>query len=384
MRGLIRGGVVAAVMFAASPRALSQVPVMPPSAIRADDAAALATGWTLVTQGKHDEAARLASQVLARNTRSLPALSLLIETDIARAGATTALGTYESWLGGRTLEEPGMLRRIAFATLYEFARQERDTLARAESLQALVAEGDPDAVAVVTGPVAGISQTDERMLAALGNAEAIDRVTAQLKSTPGLKLRDIRVLGESRSPKAVAALIPILADPMPQNRAEAADALGKLGKADAIAPLKALLSDAHGQVRLTAAGALFRLGDVTGEPMLRELAAGDKAADRRTAALLLAPRPDEAWLSLVRSLASDPDPAVRLEAARLAATHDPAFAISIFNGLRADSNVAIREETELALAQSPVSGFAALRQFLRATNGLTRVRAAARLIVLTR
>jgi HEAT repeat protein len=357
---------------------------MPPSALRADDAAALATGWTLVTDGRHVEAAQLAAQVLARNPRSMPAFSLLIETEIARAGATTALGTYELWLGARTLEEPGILRRIAFAMLYEFARQDRDTLARAESLKALVAEGDPDAIAVVTAPVAGVSQTDERMLAGLGNAGAIDRVTAQLKSTPGLKLRDIRVLGDSGSPKAVAALIAVLADPMPQNRAEAAEALGKLGKPDAIAPLTKLLNDEHGQVRLTAAGALFRLGDVTGEPMLRELAASDKTVDRRTAALLLAPRPDDAWLALVRGLASDQDPTVRLEAARLVAPHDPAFAISIFDGLRADPNVAIREETQLALAQSPVSGFAAARQFLRATSGLVKVRAAARLLVLTR
>ena len=381
---LIKAGVAAALVLVATAATDAQVPVMPPSAIRADDAAALATGWTLVAQGKHVEAAQLAAQVLARNPRSMPAFSLLIETEIARAGATTALGTYESWLGARTLEEPGILRRIAFAMLYEFARQDRDSLARAESLNALVAEGDPDAVAVVTGPATGISQTDERMLAALGNGDAIERVAAQLKSSPGLKLRDIRVLGDSRSPKAVAALIPVLADPMPQNRAEAAEALGKLGKADAIAPLKKLLNDEHGQVRLTAAGALFRLGDGTGEPMLRELAASDKAADRRTAALLLAPRPDDAWLALVRSLASDQDPTVRLEAARLAAPHDPAFAISIFDGLRADPNVAIREETELALSQSPVSGFAALRQFLRATSGLVKVRAAARLLVLTR
>ena len=381
---LIKAGVAAALVLVATAATNAQVPAMPPSAIRADDAAALATGWTLVTQGKHVEAAQLAAQVLARNPRSMPAFSLLIETEIARAGATTALGTYESWLGARTLEEPGILRRIAFAMLYEFARQDRDSLARAESLNALVAEGDPDAVAVVTGPATGISQTDERILAALGNGEAIERVAAQLKSSPGLKLRDIRVLGDSRSPKAVAALIPVLADPMPQNRAEAAEALGKLGKADAIAPLKKLLNDEHGQVRLTVAGALFRLGDVTGEPMLRELAASDKAADRRTAALLLAPRPDDAWLALVRSLASDQDPTVRLEAARLVAPHDPAFAISIFDGLRADPNVAIREETELALAQSSVSGFAALRQFLRATSGLVKVRAAARLLVLTR
>src|SRR5512145_2945513 len=131
MRGLIKLGVAAVLMFAAWAGAFTQAPPMPPSAIRADEATALANGWTVLTQGNHAEAAQLAAQVLARNPRSIPALSLAIEADIARAGAATALAAYESWLGTRTLEEPGILRRIARATLQEFARQDRDVAARA-------------------------------------------------------------------------------------------------------------------------------------------------------------------------------------------------------------------------------------------------------------
>jgi HEAT repeat protein len=384
MRRLIRVCFAAVVMLAGSHGAHAQAPMMPPSAIRADEATALAAGWSLLTQGKPADAAQLAAQVLARNPRSISALSLAIEAEIARAGASTALASYESWLGARTLEEPGILRRIARATLYEFARQERDVAARAESLKALAADGDPDAQAVISAPLGTGSPETARTLAALGNAEAVDRVAAQLTSMPGLKLREIRALAESRSPKAAAALIPMLSDPAPQNRAEAAEALGKLQRSDVIPHLKALLNDPHGQVRLAASGALFRLGDVSGEPMLRELAASGNAADRRSAALLLAPQPDAGWLLLVRGLASDPDGAIRLDAARLLAEHDPALAQSIFAGLRADANLAIREETDLALAQSPVSGLAALRQYLRADSALVRVKAAARLLVLTR
>lgn len=384
MRGLIKLGVAAVLMFAASAGAFTQAPPMPPSAIRADEATALANGWTVLTQGNHAEAAQLAAQVLARNPRSIPALSLAIEADIARAGAATALAAYESWLGTRTLEEPGILRRIARATLQEFARQDRDVAARAESLKALAADGDPDAVAVITASAAGGGENDTRMLASLGNAEAVDRVAAQLKSMQGLKLREIRVLGESRSPSAVASLVPVLNDPMPQNRAEAAEALGKVGRPDMIPHLKALLNDPHGQVRLAASGALFRLGDSSGEALLRELAASKSVAERRAAAMLMSSRPDEAWKSLVRSLATAPDPTTRLEAAKLLAEHDPEFAITIFNTLRTDENLAIREETELALAQSPVTGFLALRQYLRTGSGLVKVRAAARLLVMTR
>jgi HEAT repeat protein len=356
---------------------------MPPSAIRTDEATALASGWTLLIQGGSAEAAQQAAQLLARNPRSIPALSLLIEADIVRAGSATALASYESWLGARTLEEPGILRRIARGTLYEFARQDRDVAARAEALKALAADGDPDAVAVIVASAAG-RETDMRLLASLGNPEAVDRVAAQLKSMTGLKLREIRVLGESGAPKAAASLIPVLSDPMPQNRAVAAEALGTLGRQDVIPHLKALLKDEHGQVRLAASGALFRLGDSSGEALLRELAASNNMADRRAAAMLMASRPDEAWKALVRGLGTAPDPTTRLEAAKLLAEHDPEFARSIFDTLRTDENLAIREETDLALAQSPVSGFQALRQFLRTGTGLVKVRAGARLLVMTR
>ena len=384
MRVLIRVAAVAALIFAPSPGVRAQTATMPPSAIRADEATALANGWALLTQGNHAEAAQMAAQVLARNPRSIPALSLAIEVDIARAGSATALLAYESWLGARTLEEPGILRRIARATLQEFARQDRDVAARAESLKALAADGDQDAVALITAAAAGGGENDTRMLAALGNPEAVNRVAAQLKASQGLKLREIRVLAESRSPSAVTALVPVLTDPMPQNRAEAADALGKSGRPDMIPHLKALLKDPHGQVRLAASGALFRLGDSSGEALLREMAASKNVAERRAAAMLMSSRPDEAWKSLVRSLATAPDPTTRLEAAKLLAEHDPEFAISIFNTLRRDENLAIREEADLALAQSPVSGFHVLRQYLRTATGLVKVRAAVRLLVMTR
>ncbi|HEY7474489.1 MAG TPA: HEAT repeat domain-containing protein [Vicinamibacterales bacterium] len=384
MREWIKLGMAAMVVAGASGTAFAQSPPMPPSAIRADEATQLATGWTLITEGKHAEAAQLASQVLARNPRSVPALSLLIEADIARAGSTTALASYESWLGARTLEEPGVLRRIARAALQEWARQDKDVQARAEAFKALVAEGDPDALSVLTASAGAGAENDLRILAALGNEQAIDRLIGQLKTAQGMKLREIRVLGDSRNPRAAAALVAVLTDPLPQNRAAAADALGNLNRLDVVPHLKALLNDMHGQVRLSAAGALFRLGDRSGETLLRELAASESFAERRSAALLLSSQPDEAWKALVRGLAAAPDAPTRLDAAKLMIDHDPEFSRAVFEGLRADENLAIREEADLALSQSPLAGFAALRQYLRAGTGLVKVRAAARLLVFTR
>ena len=384
MRSMKTFGAVAGFVLAAGTVAPAQVPTMPSSAIRADEAGPIASGWSFINEGKHAEAAQLAAQVLARNPRSLPALSLLVEADIARGGASTALASYEAWLGSRTLEEPGIVRRIARALLQEFARQDRDVAARAEALKALVAEGDQDALGVMTTSAAGSGENDLRTLAALGNAEAINRVAEQLKASQGLKLREIRVLGESRSRKAAAVLVTVLKDPMPQNRAEAAEALGKINEPEVVPHLQALLHDPHGQVRLAASGALFRLGDSSGEALLRQLAASDKSAERRVAALWMSSRPDEAWKSLVRGLAADPDPPTRLDAAKLIAEHDPELARSIFDSLRGDQNLAVREESDLAQAQSPVSGFPALRQFMRSGAGLVKVKAAARVLVITR
>src|SRR5688500_17703349 len=125
MRGRIKLGVAAAIVLAAGAATHTQVPTMPSSAIRSDEAGSVASGWAMIMEGKHAEASQLAAQVLARIPRSVPGLSLLIEADIARGGASTALASYEAWLGNRTLEEPGILRRIARAMLQEFARQDR-------------------------------------------------------------------------------------------------------------------------------------------------------------------------------------------------------------------------------------------------------------------
>ncbi|MCR4374805.1 MAG: tetratricopeptide repeat protein, partial [Acidobacteria bacterium] len=83
-------------------------PVVPPAAIPVEEAAVLAQYWVLLAEGKYDEAARTVGQVLSRYPRNVAVLSLVVETDIANGGATTALTSYETWLGNRSVEEPGI------------------------------------------------------------------------------------------------------------------------------------------------------------------------------------------------------------------------------------------------------------------------------------
>jgi HEAT repeat protein len=349
---------------------------VPPAAMPAAEAAALAEGWTFVAQGRYDDAAKATSGLLARYPRSTAALSLVIEIDIARRGADGALASYEAWLGGRPLDQPGVLRRVARAYLHEWGRQTSDVPARRAALQALVDDGDPEAGAALSaarGPSGEV-----------GGGRAVDAIVARMNAAPGLKLREVHLLADTGSPRAVAPLVGLLRDPQPENRAAAAEALGTLGGQDALEALRPLLEDPHGVVRIAAAGALFKHGDSSGAPLLQELAASDHVGSRRSAALLMANQPDEAWKALVRGLASDPDPSIQLDAARLLAPHDPDRARAILDRLANDASLAIREGAALALSETPISDFPTLRRLLRAPAGRVKVRAAGRILALTR
>lgn len=357
----------------------AQAPTLPGAAMPREEAAALAQGFVLLAEGKHDEAARTARRTIDRFPRSAASLALLIEADIASGGANTALTSYESWIGGRSTEEPSALRRVARAYLYEWSRQTSDMTARSEALLALADDGDVQARAVIAA-----AADDPSLRAKGGDHKAVDALLARMKAAQGSKVREIQMLGETRSDRAAASLVDVLDDPMPENRAAAADALGKLEFHDAIPRLKPLLDDPRGLVRVAAAGALYRMGDFAGAPVLEELASSEYSTVRRSAALLMASQPTESWKALVRGLASDEDPAIKLDAARLLAPHDPAFARSLFDQLLSDPNLAIQEQATMALAESPLAGFADLRRLLRTGAGPVKVRAAKRILELTR
>jgi HEAT repeat protein len=349
-----------------------------------EEAAVLAQCWTLVAQGRHDDAAAAAERVRSRYPRSVALLSVIVEIDIVRRGAVSALSTYESWLGTRSQEEPGVLRRVARAYLYEWGRQTREARVRAAALAALAEDGDAEAQATLSAGAKSGNDSDLRALAKLGDSGAIDSLAKRLKAGEGLLLGEIHALSETRGPRAAAALAHVLADSRPENRAAAADALGQVGDPGAVPRLRPLLDDPHGAVRVAAAGALFRLGDFSGTPLLLELAASEHATVRRSAAILLASQPDETWMALVRGLASDPDPSIRLDAARLLAPHDPVFARELFDRLMEDTNLAIREQASMVIAEAPESGLATLRKLLRTGAPQVKVRAAERVLELTR
>jgi hypothetical protein len=362
----------------------AQPPTLPPAVIPAEEAAAIAQYWVALAEGRGREAGAAASQLLGRYPRNVAVLDLAVEIEIARAGASAALGTYEAWLAGRPVEEPGVLRRVARSFLYEWSRQVTNGEARGEALNALAEDGDSAALSVLRAIAQSNSEDGLRTAVHLRNPQAIGQVIERMRATRGLKVRDLELLGDSGSPLAASALIEALKDPRPENRDAAARALGAIGGPAAEQALLPVLDDPHGVVRTSAAAALFKLGNYTGINILTALATSDSASVRRTAAMFMESRPDEAWKALVRGLLADPDPLIRLDAARMLSPYDPAASRSVLEQLAMDSNRAIREETELAIARLPVATFADLRGVMRTGQPVARVRAAGRVLEMTR
>ena len=75
---------------------------------------------------------------------------------------------------------------------------------------------------------------------------------------------------------------------------------------------------------------------------------------------------------------------VRIGAARLLGKHDPGAAMWALQSLTNDENLAIREEAQRVLPEAIGGDFAELRRYLRSADTDTRVRAAIRIVELTR
>ena len=347
-------------------------------------ATTLVEGWAALAKGDAAGASALAWQALGRDQHSVAALALAVEAELARGGVTAGLATYEKWLGSRKVDEAYMLRRIARALLVEASAKQPNATARLAALNALAADGDPEAFASLEQAALSNGFGELRALASMGNERAVQLLLARLASFPGSKTPIIDALGDSGSKLAVAPLKALLTDANDLNRAAAADALGRLGATEAIPQIKPLLNDQMFAVKMKAAGALFRLNDSSGLSVLNDIAGSEHAAIRVAAARELASQPDALWQSRVRALTEDPDPAVRLEAARLIAPYDQPLAKSTLDRLMREDNIGIREAASGVLVERVASDFATLRALLRSGDLVTRVKAAGRILELTR
>jgi HEAT repeat protein len=370
--------------------ALAQQPKAPveparPGAIGIEEATALTQGWALLAQGLTNEAAARAAQVLATYPTSAAAMMLAVEAEIARGGGHAGLDQYERWLGGRALDEPSTVRRVAIALLHEVAADGQKDAAHLEALRVLADDGDSEAAAELSAASTSGSPPELRALAATGNASAVKALISQLNSGGSNVLATLEALAQSGSALAIAPLADRLQDQAPEIRGAAVEGLGTLASQhDIIDRIKPALDDKSGYVRIKAAAALFRLGDMSGATMLQELWTAESEKSRLIAAQAMASQPDALWMDQVRRLTSAGEPEVRIGAARLIAPYDPQLARQIIDSGMADSNPAIRNMAAESLSEVLATDLKALRQLLRLPDRLARVRAAGRVLTLVR
>ena len=369
--------IVLLALWSVSAPALAQVPAHPIEEAR------VAEGRALLARGDAAAAATLGRDFLQQFPANAAVLEFAVDAEIARAGASSGLATYDCWAAANRQEDERALHRIARATLREAAAGAGTPALRREALQALAADGDADAA---TALASDAQQAGAGTAAATGDDRAVTALLAQLQ-TPMMgveRRRVIAALGESRSPRAVTPLIDTLSDPNPDVRMAAAEALGKLGAPQAIGPLKNLLSDPMFPVHYQAAAALFALKDPSGLPWLRQLERSPQPGIQLAAAQALRSQPDPAWLNLVRDLAQSPDAEIRRQAAELLGPHDPEAARAAIEPLLGSPNVAERDAATTSYLREVETDLGALRRYLRGAPPATRAQAAMRLLELTR
>lgn len=336
-----------------------------PAAQPAREVAAVARGWTLLAEGQADKASQLAVDLLRTSPRSVAVLSLLVETEIVRGGPIRALDAYDRWLERRRMEDGYALRRIAQAVLRDMARTDRGP--RAQAIAALEADGDD----TMSGQASGDAYDAGALIAQMGQ--------------PGPGRRNvITALGRTRDGRAVPALTAALNDPDPIVRAAAADALGNLAQPQAAASLRPLLQDPVFAVRMSAATALHSMRDGAGTAFLRQAASSEFGAIRVVAARALKDDAGPDWVATVRRLTTDEDPAVRRQAAELIAPHDPELASATLKPLLDDPNPAIREVARESYIDALATDLTVLKGHLRDQDATTRLKAAGRILQLTR
>jgi HEAT repeat protein len=374
--------VAIAIVVVASPAAAQDAS---PGAIARAEATAFAEGWTALARGDVATASSVATQVLRDYPRNPSSVALAVEVAVAAQGWRGGLDAYEQWIAGRPVEHFYTLRRVARAVLYDALASSRNIRLRLEVADALALDADPDLsawLAMLAAPTPG-GQQDSRTLAAAGNPEAVAALAASLAQDPR-PVDSIAALGRSRNPVALTPLVQMLESPRIEVRAAAATALGDLGVPGATTQLRRLLDDQHLLPRMAAVGALLKLGDPAGMTQAYEWFRSDVGDVKLKAAEYTASQADTTWQTHVRQLLQDPDPMVRIGAARLIGKHDPGAAMWALQSLANDENLAIREEAQRVLPEAIGGDFAELRRYLRAADADTRIRAALRIVELTR
>jgi hypothetical protein len=373
---------IVGLVAAASPVTAQDVP----GAVSRAEATAFAEGWTALARGDLAVASSVATQVLRDYPRNPGALALAIDVGVAAQGWRGGLDVYDQWIAGRSVEHFYGLRRVARAVLFDALASSANIRLRLDVADALARDGDPEVVAWtarLAQPSPGGTPADTRTLTAAGDQKAAAALAASLANDPR-PVDSIVALGRSRNAAMAAPLVSMLNSQRAEVRAAAASALGDLDARNAVPQLRQILKDPQLLPRMAAAGSLMRMGDSSATTLFYEWFRSEVADVRLKAAEYTSFNADTTWQANVRQLLQDNDPMVRIGAARLLGKHDPGAAMWALRPLTNDENIAIREEAQRVLPEAIGGDFAELRRYLRAADADTRVRAALRIVELTR
>ena len=195
-----------------------------PQSPSTQEALLLAQGFGYLSSGDMARAAAVAGQVLAQFPMSEAGAALAVAVELPRSGWIGALTVYEQWLGARKAEDPYILRRVARACLHDALG---NVSTRSRALEALVADGDQEAIAEASAGAAAGKFTETQALATAGDEKAVKAIIAQMDAMPQARATFIDALSRTHSKLAVPPLMKLLDDQDFATKARAADALGK-------------------------------------------------------------------------------------------------------------------------------------------------------------
>jgi HEAT repeat protein len=343
-------------------------------------AADLGRAWTAIAAGKHEIADKIAEQLLRKAPMDHAALTVGIAARCGAGNPMSALDAYEVWLKGSQSEDVFLLEPVALETLAGLSAS-NDPVVVAAALTKLARRDGERARALLARAKA--SPALDGVAAALGDAAATGRLTTAL-SSPNPRLKQLALTQITRSaPSALNAnhLAPLLGDPAPPLRAEAAKALAATGAPGAADLVRPLLGDQDPYVRASAAVALGHLGDAQGIETLEQMLNSPVADTAVMAAEVLGAKGVDVSQVAERALRAE-NPLTRLSAIPLIERSAPRRALDLLREAVRDSNPVVRLRAAAILSDLAVGDVALLRALLRDSTPEIRIHAAAALLAL--
>jgi HEAT repeat protein len=353
------------------------------------DTSALASAWTALAAGRHEEAVTLADRLLEREPWNHPAVLVKLRGLAAGRGPVMALDSYEQWLvaprGGRGQEDIYLLDPVIIGVLTELGRDGRVGI-RAQALARLAASGVTSARTELDS-LKSEGPAVDAALASLGDKQAQARLQTTSRSEGDQRVA-VEALGQ-QGPSGAPLLLDLLGTSKDSaTQAAAAAALGNLGVPEAVEPLKEALTAQNPFVRSSAAVALARLNDPAGLEYVQRMMTSDIPDLQLMAAKVWNGKPGP-WVDTVRPLLQNQNGLIRLEAARLMAPLEPDAARQVLQDSLADQNPVVRAHSariveNLSRDGVQVATIADLRARLRDSDPETRLHAASTLLRLAR